>query len=101
MLLATTNQVCLDVAVIPFLWVLPLALYLVTFILCFDSDRWYSRRPYSIAAAVSRTERVTTPSMAMRVMYSLCASGRGTRPRVALRPTRPQKEAGMRVEERE
>ena len=51
MLLATTNQVCLDVAVIPFLWVLPLALYLVTFILCFDSDRWYSRRPYALAAA--------------------------------------------------
>lgn len=52
MLLATTNQVCMDVAVIPFLWVLPLALYLVTFILCFDSDRWYARRPYSIASAI-------------------------------------------------
>jgi hypothetical protein len=52
MLLATTNQVCLDVAVIPFLWVLPLALYLLTFILCFDSDRWYVRKPFAIAAAV-------------------------------------------------
>jgi len=51
LLLATTNQVCLDVAVIPFLWVLPLALYLMTFILCFDSDRWYSRRAYAIGAA--------------------------------------------------
>lgn len=52
MLLATTNQVCLDVAVIPFLWVLPLALYLVTFILCFDSDRWYKRGPYASLAAL-------------------------------------------------
>ena len=52
MLLATTNQVCLDVAVIPFLWVLPLALYLITFILCFESERWYRRRPYTLAAAV-------------------------------------------------
>jgi SAM-dependent methyltransferase len=51
LLLATTNQVCLDVAVIPFLWVLPLGLYLLTFILCFDCDRWYSRRPYAIASA--------------------------------------------------
>ncbi len=50
MLLASTNQVCMDVAVIPFLWVLPLALYLISFILCFDSDRWYARRPYAIAA---------------------------------------------------
>ncbi|WP_010587275.1 fused MFS/spermidine synthase [Schlesneria paludicola] len=52
MLLATTNQVCLDVAVIPFLWVLPLALYLISFILCFDSDRWYVRKPYVTASAV-------------------------------------------------
>lgn len=44
MLLATTNHVCQDVAVIPFLWVLPLSLYLLSFILTFDSDRWYSRR---------------------------------------------------------
>jgi spermidine synthase len=46
LLLATTNQVCLDVAPVPFLWVLPLTLYLLSFILCFDSDRWYSRRVF-------------------------------------------------------
>jgi hypothetical protein len=43
LLLATTNQVCLDVASVPFLWVLPLTLYLLSFILCFESERWYSR----------------------------------------------------------
>lgn len=53
MLLATTNQVCLDVAVIPFLWVAPLALYLLTFIVCFDGDRWYSRKVFVLAAEVS------------------------------------------------
>ena len=53
MLLATTNQVCMDVASVPFLWVLPLTLYLISFILCFDSDRWYSRRLFAIAFAVS------------------------------------------------
>ncbi len=40
-LLATTNMICQQVAVIPFLWVLPLSLYLVSFILCFESERWY------------------------------------------------------------
>lgn len=45
-LLATTNQVCVDVAVIPFLWVIPLALYLLTFILCFDGEHWYRRGLY-------------------------------------------------------
>jgi hypothetical protein len=42
-LLAITNTVCQDVAVIPFLWVVPLSLYLLSFILCFDSDWWYRR----------------------------------------------------------
>lgn len=43
MLLATTNHVCRNVAVVPFLWVVPLALYLATFIVAFDGPRWYSR----------------------------------------------------------
>jgi hypothetical protein len=49
LLLAVTNQLCQDVAVIPFLWVLPLSLYLVTFILSFHGERMY-RRPFFIAA---------------------------------------------------
>ena len=44
MLMATTNQICQEVAVVPFLWILPLTLYLVSFIICFDSPRWYDRR---------------------------------------------------------
>lgn len=43
LLLAVTNKLCQDVAVIPFLWVVPLALYLLSFILCFDHPRWYRR----------------------------------------------------------
>ena len=39
----TTNRLCLDVASVPFLWVLPLATYLLTFILCFASDGLYRR----------------------------------------------------------
>ena len=53
MLLATTNQVCLDAGVIPFLWVIPLAIYLLSFILTFDSDRWYSRRPFIMIAMLA------------------------------------------------
>ena len=51
LLLAVTNKMCQDVAVIPFLWVLPLALYLLTFIISFDSPRWYSRFYYTLALA--------------------------------------------------
>jgi SAM-dependent methyltransferase len=49
LLVATTNKMCLDVGVIPFLWVLPLALYLLTFILAFDHPRWYSRTVFGFA----------------------------------------------------
>lgn len=52
MLLAETNEVCQDVAVIPFLWVVPLSLYLLSFILCFESDRWYRREWYSLGTAI-------------------------------------------------
>jgi len=53
LLLAVTNKMCQDVAVIPFLWVLPLALYLLSFIISFDSPRWYSRFYYTIALVVA------------------------------------------------
>jgi spermidine synthase len=42
-LLAVTNHICQDVAVVPFLWILPLSLYLISFIICFDKDIWYQR----------------------------------------------------------
>ncbi|HEX9082031.1 MAG TPA: fused MFS/spermidine synthase [Holophagaceae bacterium] len=44
LLLAVTSHLSTNVAPIPFLWVVPLALYLLSFILCFDHERWYQRR---------------------------------------------------------
>jgi SAM-dependent methyltransferase len=41
LLLAVSNHLCQDIASIPFLWIAPLALYLLTFILSFESDAWY------------------------------------------------------------
>jgi hypothetical protein len=35
LLLAVTNQLCQNIAVVPLLWILPLTCYLLTFILCF------------------------------------------------------------------
>jgi hypothetical protein len=40
LLLAITNQISENVAAVPFLWVLPLSLYLLTFILCFSGAKW-------------------------------------------------------------
>jgi SAM-dependent methyltransferase len=43
LLLAVTNHLTQDVAAIPFLWLLPLSVYLLSFILCFESTRYYKR----------------------------------------------------------
>jgi SAM-dependent methyltransferase len=43
LLLAFTSHMSLNIAAIPLLWVLPLALYLLSFVLCFDAPRWYRR----------------------------------------------------------
>ena len=44
MLLSFTTYMSQNVAPIPFLWVLPLSIYLLSFILCFESGRAYDRR---------------------------------------------------------
>jgi hypothetical protein len=43
LLVSVTNHMSQNVAPIPLLWVAPLALYLLTFILAFESDRAYKR----------------------------------------------------------
>ncbi|MSU49616.1 MAG: hypothetical protein EXS37_11100 [Opitutus sp.] len=52
LLLATTNKLSQEVAVIPFLWVIPLSLYLLTFIVCFDHARWYHRGVFTALLVV-------------------------------------------------
>lgn len=47
LLLAVSNHITQNVASVPLLWVLPLTLYLLTFILTFDGKGWYQRRYYA------------------------------------------------------
>jgi hypothetical protein len=50
LLLATTNQISQEVAVVPFLWIAPLSIYLLTFVLAFAD--LYRRKPFALAAGV-------------------------------------------------
>ena len=52
LLLGTTNQVSQEVAIIPFLWVAPLAIYLLTFVLAFAGARWYPRMAFAVSAGI-------------------------------------------------
>ncbi len=53
MLLAVTNHLTQNVTSIPFLWILPLTLYLLSFILCFDYENLYSRNGYLWIIAIA------------------------------------------------
>jgi hypothetical protein len=50
--LAITNHLCQDVAGMPLLFVVPLSLYLLTLIICFDREVWYSRIFFVLGALV-------------------------------------------------
>jgi len=52
LLLAVTNHLTQNIASIPFLWVVPLSIYLISFILCFDHPRWYRRGLFLAATGV-------------------------------------------------
>ncbi len=96
LLLAVTNHITQHVASIPFLWILPLATYLLTFILCFESDRWYRRPVFLPLAALllalgawALTERLgslvtTAVPLYLAALFVLCMALHGEMAR--LRP---------------
>jgi hypothetical protein len=43
LLLSITNQLTQEIAVIPFLWILPLSIYLISFMLTFSGEKFYPR----------------------------------------------------------
>src|SRR5205085_11281775 len=81
LLLAITNHLSQNVAAIPFLWVVPLSIYLLTFILCFEGEGWYRRNPYLQLLAVSLGSMAytlkfdTTGSVSIKLLVPLLAMG--------------------------
>src|SRR4051794_33168096 len=81
LLLAITNHMSANVAAIPFLWVLPLSIYLLTFILCFEGEGWYRRNPYLQLLAVGLGSMAfamgidSTGSVPIKVMVPLLSIG--------------------------
>jgi SAM-dependent methyltransferase len=56
LLLAVTNQITQNVASIPFLWIVPLSLYLLSFMICFEGRGgrgWYERRMWITPAMLA------------------------------------------------
>jgi hypothetical protein len=78
LLVATTNQISQEIAVNPFLWVAPLAIYLLTFIVTFESERFYRRAVFATAAGIFAPVGCMVPSasvgLSLRVQLALYLS---------------------------
>lgn len=66
LLLAVTSHVTANIAPVPLLWVVPLALYLLSFILCF-AGKAYNRKVYRPLLLVSLFAVALMPSVAAKV----------------------------------
>jgi hypothetical protein len=53
MLTSTTNLISQEISVVPFLWLAPLGIYLFTLIATFDHPRWYRRKWWMAALALT------------------------------------------------
>jgi len=76
MLLAVTNHITQNISSVPFLWVVPLALYLTSFILAFDHPRWYLRPLYlALLALAAPAMAWFIPSLELAVAVPLYLAG--------------------------
>jgi len=80
LLLAVTNHLTQNVAAIPFLWLLPLSLYLLSFIICFGPGEWSWSKSFlplptlTIAAMVFALTAVST-DLDLNVLIPLFCTG--------------------------
>ena len=79
LLLAVTTHLTQDIAAIPFLWILPLSIYLLSFIICFESPGAYRRiifLPLLLAALAFFAYRLWPyhAAMQMRAAIALCGA---------------------------
>src|SRR5688572_2639934 len=76
LLLGVTNHLTQNIASIPFLWLAPLSLYLITFILCFDHPRWYARPLFIVLVSIALPLMAWyTDSLALYVAAPLYVAG--------------------------
>ncbi len=76
LLIAVSNHICQNIASIPFLWIVPLALYLLTFILCFESTGWYRRSLFlPLAATAIIAMGATLSSLELKLVVPVHLAG--------------------------
>jgi hypothetical protein len=80
LLVAITNHISQNIAAVPLLWIVPLSIYLLSFILCFESSRWYYRNFYLrfLGLALASMAYALSPSFAglpFKIQIALFCTG--------------------------
>lgn len=68
LLIADTSFLTENIAPVPLLWVVPLALYLLSFVLCFESHGWYRRAVFLPLLVVGLGAMAYLPTLGMNAM---------------------------------
>ena len=68
LMVADTSYLTENVAPIPMLWVIPLALYLLSFIICFERPHWYQRKFFIPLFVVSLFVLAVLPTLSHSLM---------------------------------
>lgn len=93
LLQATTTRITQDVAAVPFLWMLPLAIYLLTFVAAFELRRWYQRDVLAILVALctlAATQEWSTGVMLAALLAMLAGAGLSLHGELAARAPAPR-----------
>jgi hypothetical protein len=83
LLLSITNHISQNIAAVPLLWIIPLSLYLLTFIICFADRGWYRRALFLRLLAVALACMAFALAPGPWKSSSLCSC-----PALLLRPVR-------------
>ena len=75
LMVADTSYLTQNIAPIPLLWIAPLALYLLTFILCFERQGWYQKRIFLPLWVLSLGALAYLPTMGLSDLPLLVAMG--------------------------
>ena len=75
LLIADTSFLTENIAPIPLLWVVPLALYLLSFVLCFEGRGWYRRPVFLPLLVLGLGALAYLPTLGMNALPILTATG--------------------------
>lgn len=98
MLLAVTNRLTQEIAPVPLLWILPLSVYLLSFIIAFSGENYYDRLGFSLLLTITSVGiiftflRPQTPlwlqiSFYLLFLFAICMIAHGELYRLRPAPT--------------